>query len=170
MTVEALNALPAAEARAALERCCGASRWIEALIEARPFDGAAAIFAASDRAFAPLERADWMEAFSHHPKIGDVSALRTKFAGTAAWAGSEQGGTATATEATLQALADGNRTYEDRFGYIFIVCATGKSAGEMVAMLNARLGNAPEAELSNAAAEQRRITRLRIEKLLGEGA
>jgi 2-oxo-4-hydroxy-4-carboxy-5-ureidoimidazoline decarboxylase len=168
--IEALNSLPAAEARAAFERCCGAARWTEALLGSRPFADAAALFAASDRAFAPLERADWMEAFSHHPKIGDVAALRTKFAATAAWAGSEQGGTATAAEATLMALAEGNRAYEERFGYIFIVCATGKSAGEMLALLEARLGNAPEDELSLAAAEQRKITRLRIEKLLSEGA
>lgn len=170
MTIEALNALPAADARAALERCCGASRWIEAMLAARPFADAATLFAASDRAVAPLERADWMEAFSHHPKIGEVSALREKFAGTAAWAGAEQGGAATANEATLLALAEGNRAYEARFGYIFIVCATGKSAGEMLAVLRARLGNAPDDELSLAAAEQRKITRLRIERLLGETA
>ncbi|MEO5616769.1 MAG: 2-oxo-4-hydroxy-4-carboxy-5-ureidoimidazoline decarboxylase [Candidatus Eisenbacteria bacterium] len=170
MTLEALNSLPATDARVALERCCGASRWIEAMLAVRPFGTAAALFAASDRAFAPLERADWLQAFAHHPKIGDVSALRAKFAGTAAWAGAEQGGAASATEATLQALAECNRAYEERFGYIFIVCATGKTAGDMLTLLNARLDNAADAELSLAAAEQRKITRLRIEKLLGETA
>ena len=170
MTLEALNRLAAAEARAAFERCCGAARWIDAMVAARPFADAAALHAASERAFAPLVRADWLEAFSHHPKIGDVSALRAKFASTAAWAGAEQGGAATATEATLEALAEGNRAYEERFGYIFIVCATGRSAEEMLALLRARLGNEAAAELAIAAVEQRKITRLRLEKLLGEGA
>ncbi len=169
MTIEALDALSRDEARAALERCCGASRWVEAVNAARPFGNAAALFAASDRAFSELERGDWLEAFAHHPKIGDVSALRAKFAATAAWAGAEQAGAAAAGEETLRALAEGNRAYEERFGYIFIVCATGKSAGEMLALLRARIGNDPDAELAIAAAEQRKITRLRIEKLLGEG-
>jgi len=170
VTLDALNRLPAGEARAAFERCCGASRWVDAMIAARPFADAAEIAAAGERAFAPLVRADWLEAFSHHPKIGDVSALREKFASTAAWAGAEQRGAATATEATLAALAEGNRAYEERFGYIFIVCATGKSAEEMLALLRARLGNEPAAELAIAAVEQRKITRLRLEKLSGEGA
>lgn len=170
MTIEALNQLGRPEARAAFERCCGASRWIEAMIEARPFADYVGLLSASERAFGSLERADWLEAFSHHPKIGDVSALRAKFASTATWAGAEQGGAAVATEATLQSLAEGNRAYEARFGYIFIVCATGKSAGEMLALLQARLGADPDDELPVAAAEQRKITRLRLEKLLGEGA
>lgn len=168
MTLEALNRLPAAEAREAFARCCGASRWIEAMLAARPFADRAALAAAAERAFEPLARADWLEAFSHHPKIGDVSALRAKFATTAAWAGAEQRGAAGAGEATLAALAAGNRTYEERFGYIFIVCATGKSAEEMLALLEARIGNDPAAEIAIAAGEQKKITRLRIDKLLGE--
>ena len=170
MTLDALNRLPAVAARDAFGRCCGASRWIEALLVARPFADRAALLAACDLALASFERADWLEAFSHHPRIGDVSAPRAEFGSTASWAGAEQGGTATATEATLLALAEGNRAYAVRFGYIFIVCATGKRADEMLALLRARLGNPPEAELVIAAGEQRKITRLRIEKLLSENA
>lgn len=169
-SVAALNTMLAAEARAALERCCGAARWIEAMLAARPFANRDALFAAAERAFAPLARADWLEAFTHHPRIGDVASLRAKFASTAAWAGEEQGGAAAAGEATLQSLAAGNRAYESRFGYIFIVCATGKSAGEMLALLQGRLGNAPEFELAVAAGEQKEITRLRLDKLIGAGS
>lgn len=169
MTLDKLNGLAAEDARAAFERCCGARRWVDAMIALRPYKDSLALHAAASRLLESLQRADWLEAFSHHPKIGDVSALRTKFASTAAWAGTEQNGASVASEATLQALADGNRTYEARFGYIFIVCATGKSADEMLALLEARLGNAPDAELAIAAGEQKRITGLRIDKLLGEG-
>ena len=110
--------------------------------------------------------ADWLEAFAAHPRIGDLDALRAKFAATAAWAVRRAGGRRRrADEATLRALADGNRDYEARFGYIFIVCATGKTAGEMLALLRERLGNDPEAELAVAAAEQAKITRIRLRKL-----
>jgi 2-oxo-4-hydroxy-4-carboxy-5-ureidoimidazoline decarboxylase len=165
--VAAFDALPEAECRAALERCCGSSRWVAAMLAARPFKSREELLADSERAFGSLQRADWLEAFSHHPKIGDVDALREKFASTARWAGEEQKGAAVADERTLIALAEGNRDYLKQFGYIFIVCATGKSAAEMLDLLDARLGNAPEFELAIAASEQKKITRLRLEKLLG---
>ena len=136
------------------------------MLAARPFASAEALHAASDRVDASLERADWLEAFTHHPKIGDISSLRAKFANTKGWASGEQSGTASASEETLVGLADGNRDYEDRYGYIFIVCATGKSADEMLGLLRARLGNDPAQELRIAAAEQAKITRIRLEKLL----
>ena len=170
MTLDQLNALPAAEAGAALERCCGAARWVAAMVAARPFANRDALFAAAERAADALSEADWRDAFAHHPRIGDAAALREKFAATAAWAGSEQSAAAVASDGTLEALAAGNRAYEERYGWIFIVCATGKSAEEMLALLEARLHNAPEAELRNAAREQRKITRLRLEKVLGERA
>ena len=124
---------------------------------------------AGERAFETLTRADWLEAFAHHPRIGDVDALRAKFStlgATKAWAGDEQAGARDAAEATLHALAEGNRAYEAKFGYLFIVCATGKTADEMLALLQARLGNTPEVELSLAATQQQQITRLRLQKLL----
>jgi 2-oxo-4-hydroxy-4-carboxy-5-ureidoimidazoline decarboxylase len=166
VTLEALDGVPEHEARAALARCCGARRWVDAMLGARPYGSRAALLAAADRAEREMAREDWLEAFSHHPRIGDLEALRARFAGSAAWAAAEQGATAGATEATLAALAAGNREYEARFGYIFIVCATGKSADEMLALLRARLGNAPDDELAIAAAEQARIARLRLERLL----
>ena len=133
---------------------------------ARPFGDRAAMFAAAERAADGLGRDDWLEAFSHHPRIGDRDALRRRFASTAAWAADEQRGAAEAPDAVLDRLARGNEEYRRRFGYIFIVCATGKSAEEMLALLEARLHNDPERELAVAAAEQRKITRLRLEKLL----
>ncbi len=160
--------MPIAEARAAFERCCGAGAWVERMCAGRPYSDHARLIATADRAADSLGPDDWREAFAHHPRIGDVDALRQRFATTAAWAGDEQRGTAAASDETLAALARGNRDYEERFGYIFIVCATGKSAAEMLAMLERRLGNDPGPELENAAREQRMITRLRLEKLLAE--
>ena len=168
VTIEHLNRLSLEEAHTAFERCCGARAWVERMCAARPYANSDALFAAAERAAEALEPADWREAFAHHPRIGDVDSLRRKFASTAAWAGDEQRGAAVASEETLAALARGNRDYEQRFGYIFIVCATGKSAGEMLVILESRLGNAPEVELQHAAREQRTITRLRLEKLLAE--
>jgi 2-oxo-4-hydroxy-4-carboxy-5-ureidoimidazoline decarboxylase len=161
-----LNALWEGEARAAFERCCGASRWVEAMMMGRPFETFPAVVAASDDAFDELEEHDWLEAFAHHPQIGDVAELRRKFASTAGWAGAEQSGTSAASEVTLAALAEGNRAYRERFGYIFIVCATGKSAEEMLGLLRLRIGNDAEAELAIAVEEQRKITGLRLMKLL----
>ena len=109
---------------------------------------------------------DWKEAFAHHPKIGDIDSLKKKFASTAKWASAEQSGVNTASENTIEALAEGNKKYEDKFGYIFIVCATGKSAEEMLGILESRLQNDPKEEIEIAADEQNKITKLRLEKLL----
>ncbi|MDB5234822.1 MAG: hypothetical protein JWR44_1815 [Hymenobacter sp.] len=114
-----------------------------------------------------LSEADWREAFTHHPKIGgDVAALREKFASTSTWAEGEQASVKQASQATLEALAAGNSDYEQKFGYIFIVCATGKTAEEMLTLLQARLPNKPEVEILIAMGEQDKITRIRLEKLL----
>jgi 2-oxo-4-hydroxy-4-carboxy-5-ureidoimidazoline decarboxylase len=161
-----LNALPAAEARAELLRCCGSSRWADAMLARRPFADAEALQAEGEAAWNGLLPADWLEAFRHHPRIGDKEALRARFAATRAWAEGEQSGALGASEDVLEALAEGNRAYEERFGYIFTVCATGKSADEMLAALRQRLGHEPEAEIRVAASEQAKITRIRLEKLL----
>jgi len=166
MTLEALNALPGAEAKDALERCCGSRAWVERVAAARPFASREALLEAGRDAFSGLSRRDWLESFAHHPRIGDLRALRERFAATAAWAGDEQRGASAADDATLQALAEGNAAYERRFGYIFIVCATGKSVAEMLGLLRARLGNDSEAEMRIAADEQKKITALRLEKLI----
>lgn len=166
MTLDDLNRLPEAQVRLALERCCGAGAWVARMCAARPFGSREALHLEAERAATGLGPDDWREAFSHHPKIGDAASLRARFPSTAGWAASEQGGAAGAPEAVLEALAAGNRAYEERFGYIFIVCATGKSAVEMLDLLRARLENPPAAEFGNAVREQMKITRLRLDKLL----
>lgn len=166
MTIEELNALTPDSAREELARCCGSVRWVEGMLARRPFHDKSAARAASDAAWAETSEKDWLEAFSHHPRIGGKDALRAKFSATSSWAQSEQAGAASADEATLDALAKGNADYEARFGFIFIVCATGKTAPEMLALLRARLPNARASELKIAAAEQHKITKVRLEKLL----
>jgi 2-oxo-4-hydroxy-4-carboxy-5-ureidoimidazoline decarboxylase len=140
--------------------------WVAALNQRFPFDSPAALYEASEQIWYNLTEADWREAFQHHPKIGDVNALKEKFASTATWAAGEQGAVRQASQDTLEALAAGNDAYERKFGYIFIVCATGKSADEMLALLQARLPNEPTQESHVSMDEQAKITRLRLEKLL----
>jgi len=166
MRLENLNALPAPARAEALATCCGAAAWVTALNEQFPFATPEALYDTAERTWHSLGEADWREAFAHHPKIGDVSALREKFASTAAWAAGEQGAVTQASQATLEALAAGNEAYERKFGHIFIVCATGKSATEMLALLQARLPNDPGQEIHVARREQAKITRLRLQKLL----
>lgn len=161
-----LNQLDEAAAKEALAKCCGARRWVERMAALRPFASIDALNEAADRIWWELEPADWLEAFTHHPKIGDRESLRQKFASTAAWASNEQSGTTAASEDVLAALAEGNQAYDRKFGHIFIVCATGKSAQEMLDILQSRLPNDPATELRIAAEEQRKITRLRLEKLI----
>lgn len=166
MTLAYFNNLAHDSALAKLLRCCGAQRWAEAMAQRRPFGSETELFAAAGEIWQNLAPEDWREAFSHHPKIGDLASLRAKFASTRQWSEGEQAGVAGAGEDLLQALAEGNEAYEKTFGFIFIVCATGKSAGEMLALLQQRLPNDPELELKIAAAEQAKITKIRLEKLL----
>ncbi len=162
---KSLNVLVDADARTVLLRCCGSRRWVDGMMARRPFESWAELMSAADDVWAAVARSDWLEAFAAHPRIGDLAALREKFAATSDLCGSEQAGVAGAAEQVLHDLANGNRQYEERFGYIFIVCATGKSAMEMLTLLQARLGNQPDDEIKIAAAEQAKITRLRLEKL-----
>ena len=130
----------------------------------RPFGSRdAALSAARDVWFA-LSHADWLEAFAHHPKIGDVASLRRRFPATHHLSSQEQAAVSGAPNTTLAALAEGNRAYEEKFGYIFIVCATGRTADEMLALLRARLPNDPDAEIRIAAEEQAKITALRLNR------
>ena len=166
-SLASFNALTEAEARSLLTRCCGASRWVDGMVALRPFTSAEALFAHADTLWLGLSEPDFLEAFAHHPEIGaSLDELRQKFARTAELSQDEQAGVDRASEATLQALRNQNRAYRQRFGHSFIVCASGKSAAQMLAILEARLGNAPGVELAMAAAEQAKITRLRLEKLL----
>jgi 2-oxo-4-hydroxy-4-carboxy-5-ureidoimidazoline decarboxylase len=161
-----LDGLAPAEAEAELRRCCGSARWVEHMMAARPFGDREHLFAAAEAAFNRLGAEDWREAFAHHPKIGDLAALRARFGDTREWAEDEQSGALQASEEVLEALARENAAYEARFRHIFIVCASGKTATEMLERLRERLSNDGDAELWVAAAEQAKITRLRLEKLL----
>jgi allantoicase len=159
-----LNALVPWEADAALLSCCGAARWAREMAGARPFRTTGDLFETADAIWRSLAEPDWLEAFRAHPKIGERKVAQPSRSGR--WSDAEQAGTREAGEDVLTSLAEINRAYEERFGYIFIVCATGRSAGEMLDLARARLENDPETELRVAAEEQRRITRLRLEKLL----
>ena len=153
----AINAMAEEEAGAAMLACCGSKRWARRMAERRPFSSEADLFADAGRIWGDLSEEDWLEAFAAHPKIG------ARASGQAA---AEQEGVRGASPETLAALARANREYEDRFGYIFIVCASGRSAEEMLDLCRRRLHNAPAEELKMAAEEQRKITRLRLEKWL----
>lgn len=164
--IDDLDSMPPDALSRELERCCGSSRWVAGMAAKRPFGERAALYDAAERVADDLSEADWLEAFSHHPKIGDLESLRSRFAATRRWSEGEQKGVDSAGDEILSALARGNAEYENRFGFIFIVCATGKSAEEMLSLLKERLGNSREDELRIAANEQRKITRIRLEKLL----
>lgn len=152
---------------ATLGRCCGSRRWVAAMVAARPFSSRAHLFGEAERQWWRLGDGDWKEAFTHHPRIGsDLALLRAEYAATADWSLSEQSGVPGATDDVLRALAAENVAYEALFGHIFLVCAAGRTAAEMLALLRERMDNAPAAELRVAAGEQRKITRLRLEKLL----
>ena len=145
-----------------LLRCCGSQAWARKMMAAKPYkDGLAA---AAEKAWHSLSHEDWLEAFSHHPKIGEKDMLREKFAATRQWAQFEQAGVGSANDHILEALAAGNAEYEKKFGYIFIVCATGKSATEMLAIIQDRLRNDRQSEIVIAAEEQLKITLLRLDK------
>ena len=148
-----------------LQACCGSTRWVERMLALRPFGTTDRMLAAARREWFALTPADWAEAFSHHPEIGDRESLRARFPATHQLSDREQAGIGGASDETLQALAQGNEAYERRFGYIFIVCATGKSAGEMLDLLTARLQNDPETEIRVAAEQQAEITDLRLKQL-----
>lgn len=145
--------------------CCGSQKWARKMVEARPFADVGALLEQAAQIWKNLESQDWLEAFAAHPKIG----ARTNSRQTeqfARWSHAEQSGASAAAESVISGLDEANRLYEEKFGYIFIVCATGKSAEEMLALCRRRLSNSPAAEIYNAADEQRKITEIRLKKLL----
>ena len=164
--LETLNSLSPEQADAEFLKCCGSRTWARAMNEARPFATVAQLLVTADDVWSSLSNEDWLEAFRAHPKIGEKKAAIAQSEQAQKWSAQEQEGTQEATAETKAALAEGNRKYEDRFGFIFIICASGKSADEMLASLNKRLQNDPETELVIASAEQRKITRVRLEKLI----
>jgi OHCU decarboxylase len=169
--LQRLNGLPTDAAEAEFLACCGATRWAREMAARRPFGNFAELLAAAGDVCRCLGREDWLEAFSHHPQIGETSGERKIQPQmgqhlSSRWSAEEQSGAEPNSSKIMARLAEGNRAYRQRFGYIFIVCATGKTASEMLRILERRLENDASAELTIAAEEQRRITHLRLEKLL----
>jgi 2-oxo-4-hydroxy-4-carboxy-5-ureidoimidazoline decarboxylase len=157
MTLNELNALDVGAATRELARCCGSTRWADAMATARPFQTADDLYRAADEVWWSLDSGDWLEAFGHHPRIGER---------TAGWAKDEQAGARGAAQMTLDSLTALNREYERKFGHVFLIFATGKSADDMLGELRRRLTHDPAPELRIAAGEQAKITRLRLQKLL----
>jgi 2-oxo-4-hydroxy-4-carboxy-5-ureidoimidazoline decarboxylase len=180
MNLEELNALDGQSAARELRRCCGSTRWTESMARARPFPSAEAMVDIGDAVWASLDAGDWLEAFAAHPRIGETDSGLSGAgesggsggsgglgkSGESGWAEQEQSGARAPSEDARKRLAAGNHQYEARFGYIFIVCATGKTVEEMLGILEDRLQNDPGEELRIAAEEQRKITRLRLGRLL----
>lgn len=158
-----VNSLPPAAATDALSRCCTCGRWVAEMLANRPFKDTQHLLKTASDVWFSLDKEDWLQAFAGHPRIGETAGAR--HAATSAWAQAEQAGVKSAEDKVKEELAHWNQEYDKRFGYIYIVCATGKSADEMLALLKSRMKNTPEAELKVAAGEQDKITRLRLEKL-----
>jgi len=157
-----LDAAGQDEAAALLRTCCGSTRWVDRMLGRRPFGTRDCLLAAAREEWFTLSHADWREAFAHHPAIGERESLRRRFPSTGHLSEREQAGVATAPDDVIDALARANAEYLQTFGWIFIVCATGRSAEEMLALLRARMANDPETEIRVAAEEQARITELRL--------
>lgn len=161
-----LNSLSADEAAKELLQCCGSKKWAAKMTDARPFQTLTDLIAHADEIWWSLDRDDWLEAFRSHPKIGEKKAADSVSAQSKQWSGQEQAGVNTASAETTNALAILNHAYEQKFGFIFIICATGKTSDEMLAALRERLEHDAAEELPIAAAEQCKITELRLKKLL----
>lgn len=167
MKLEEFNKLKEVEIRKELLKCCGSLRWATLMVHSYPFVSPDEMKKkASIIWYEQCTKEDWLEAFAHHPKIGDVKSLQEKFASTKEWAANEQSGIQNADTKMIEELAIENKKYEDKFGFIFIVCATGKSAEEMLPLLKQRLLNSYEDEIKFAMEEQNKITHIRLEKLL----
>jgi OHCU decarboxylase len=160
------NRLPEEEAVQEILACCGSRSWARGVVSRRPFEDERSLLQSSDELWNGLAVQDWMEAFSKHPKIGERKAPAEAGGQSAAWSEQEQASATTPHRAIQQALAEGNREYEQRFGRVFIVCATGKSAAEILEILGRRLANDDATELRQSAEEQRKITNIRLKKWL----
>ncbi|HEY1897073.1 MAG TPA: 2-oxo-4-hydroxy-4-carboxy-5-ureidoimidazoline decarboxylase [Terracidiphilus sp.] len=151
----------------AMLACCAARRWAQSMVALRPFQTVEALSLTADEVWSTMEEPDWMDAFSSHPRIGECKAAPQPTR-SAVWSEREQSGASSAGNDVLAQLAAGNAAYEQRFGFTYIVCATGKSADEMLAILQRRLANDRAAELREAAEQQRQITQIRLRKWLME--
>ena len=166
-TLSAWNDAEETVALDAMLACCGVREWASAMVALRPIENVLALSEAADRVWATMTEADWLEAFAHHPRIGERKDARAN-AKSAAWSGQEQSAVAAAELQVLEELAEGNAKYEEKFGFTYIVCATGKTADEMLAILKRRLANDRATELREAAEQQRQITQIRLGKWLVE--
>jgi 2-oxo-4-hydroxy-4-carboxy-5-ureidoimidazoline decarboxylase len=164
MTLQDLNSMDQRELRELMFQCCGSKEWSKMMLIHFPAEDLVDLLESAEEVWSECSEEDWKEAFSHHPRIGDLDEVRKKYSTSPA--ANEQSAVAGAPEETLAALAAANAEYEKKFGYIFIVCATGKSAEEMLGLIHARMQHNPATELKVAADEQAKITRLRLEKLL----
>jgi len=164
-TLAAWNAADASNALEAMLSCCGARRWAAAMVALRPIAGVFELSEAADRVWSTMEEADWLEAFACHPRIGERKAAHAS-AQSAAWSRQEQSSTDAARAQVLAELAAGNTEYEQRYGFTYIVCATGKSAEEILAILKRRLESDRATELREAAEQQRQIMQIRLGKWL----
>ena len=165
--LERWNLLTPADAEKEILACCGSRAWARAMASRRPIANEAAMLSASDEIWRRLSEADWMEAFRSHPRIGESRAERPAGGHSAVWSAKEQSGVAGGEDAVKVALTAGNREYEKRFGHLFIVCATGKNAPEILSILRRRLRNDALTELHEAAEQQRQITQIRLKRWLG---
>jgi OHCU decarboxylase len=161
-----LNSLTAEDAAKELLQCCGSRRWTEQMSNARPYDTLESLTTHADRVWWSLTPDDWLEAFRSHPKIGEKKATDKVSAKSQQWSGQEQAEVSSAPQQTVDSLAELNRAYEQKFGFIFKICATGKTSDEILAALKDRLQHDSDTELRLAAAEQAQITKLRLKKLL----
>ena len=164
--IEQFNRLSQEQARRALLDCCGARGWAKQMLAMRPFPDLGTVLDTADKVWTGLEREDWLEAFRHHPAIGETQAKAKQSTAARGWSAGEQSAAQKASPEELEALAAANREYQAKFGHVFLICATGKSSEEILKNLRERMSNDPEAELRIAAEEQRKIMRLRLEKLL----
>jgi OHCU decarboxylase len=164
--IASFNELAPEDARKELLKCCGATRWAEIVERNRPYASLEQLIAKANDAWWSLDKSDWLEAFRSHPKIGERKAANTVSAQSQQWSAQEQQGVQNAAQKAIEKLAHLNLEYEKKFGFIFIVCATGKSSGEILALLEQRLPNDASTELPIAAAEQAKITELRLLKLI----
>ena len=161
-----LNSLTAEDAANELLQCCGSRRWTEQMSSDRPYSTLEALLTHADQVWWALTPDDWLEAFRSHPKIGEKKASDRVSAQSQQWSGQEQAGVSNASQQTVESLAELNLAYEQKFGFIFIICATGKTSEEMLAALKERLAHDSDTELRLAAAEQAKIIELRLKKLL----
>lgn len=167
MYLSSFNQLDQATAAAHLYTCCGSLQWVDELMQHFPFKSEQTLIEQAEQIwYNHCTQTDWLEAFTHHPKIGDIDSLKTKFANTQHLASNEQASVTQAPTDIIAALAHANQTYEQQFGFIFIVCATGKTANEMLHLLTDRLHNTYNNELAIAMGEQHKITIIRLKKLL----